>query len=168
MLKNLLLLLLCSVLLPSCAGYKLGNQKPTELSSVSSIDVPLFENKTQEQRLATLVTNSMVDAITRDGTYQITTNSASDATLVGVIERISYSERRADRFDTLRASELNVRVHVKWELINSQNQVLASGKDVGRSYFSTEANQQLSRNNSFPDAAMDVSEHIIQRLANGF
>lgn len=168
MLIKLIAATLCILSLCSCSGYHLGDRKPSELSAVQTISVPLFKNKTQEPRLATLVTNSMVDAITRDGTYQIAPSASSDADLVATIETITYRERRSSRYDSLRASALYVDVVVDWQLIDSNNVVLAKGSDKGRSQFSAGSNQQTSRNNAFPDAAQNAAEIILRRISNGF
>ena len=168
MLRQLLAAALCLTALTSCAGYQLGNVKPSELSSVNSISVPLFKNETQEQRLASLVTNSMVDAITRDGTYEIVTSSTSDAELIAVIRTVEYSERRFSRFDSLKASEMYMTLIIDWRLIDNQNKVLSSGLARGRTQFSVDSNQQLSRSNAFPDAAKNATELIMLRIANGF
>lgn len=168
MLSKLLAALLCLASLSSCAGYRLGNSKPSELSSVQSVSVPLFKNNTQEQRLAALMTNSMVDSITRDGTYSIANVDSSDAQLIATITSLDYSERRSSRFDTLRASELYMNLAVDWKLSDNQNKVLASGKATGQTQFSLAANQQLSRTNAMADAAKDAAKQITLRLANGF
>lgn len=168
MFTKLLAVALCVTSLSSCAGYKLGNSKPTELKAVHTIAVPLFKNETQEQRLATLTTNSMVDAINRDGTYRIGTSNTADATLQGTISTVRYSERRSNRFDSLKASEMYMYLEVKWTLVDAQGSVLASGKDSGRSQFSVDLNQQTSHNNAFPDAAKNTAELVIQSIANGF
>ncbi|PQJ29497.1 LPS assembly lipoprotein LptE [Rubritalea profundi] len=168
MLRQLLAAALCLTALTSCAGYQLGNVKPSELSSVNSISVPLFKNETQEQRLASLVTNSMVDAITRDGTYNIASAATSDADLIATIKTIEYSERRNARFDSLKATEMYMNLKVEWKLVDHQNQTLASGKVSGRTQFSVDSNQQTSRTNAFPDAAKNATELIMLRIANGF
>ncbi len=168
MLRQILAAVLSLTVLSSCGGYHLGNVKPSELSSVNSISVPLFKNKTQEQRLASLVTNSMVDAITRDGTFKFVSNSEADADLIATIQTIKYSERRFSRFDSLKASEMYMTLIVDWKLVDPQNKVLSSGTVRGRTHFSISSNQQLSRTNAFPDAARDASELIMLRIANGF
>ena len=146
----------------------MGDKKPSNLKHVETIAVTLSKNATQEQRLATLVTNSVVDALTRDGTFQIKNTSIADAQLHTKIETINYSKRRSARFDSLRASEMYMHLFVSWKLIDNQNKTLMSGNERGRSYFTVASNQQTSRNNAFPDAAKNAAEKIIQRIANGF
>ena len=105
------LLLLGLITLSSCAGYKLGNSKPSHLTEIRAVAVPLFKNKTLQTRVATLATNSCVDAIIRDGTYQIETLENADATLVATIDSIKYEEFRSQRLDTLRPEELSVEIY---------------------------------------------------------
>ena len=152
----------------SCAGYQVGNVKPSEMQTVSSIAIPIATNDTQEQRLASLMTNSVVDAITRDGTYAVKNEDRADASLVINIKRVRYSVRRNDRFDSLRASEMYMHLRVEWEVVDNQNQVLAQGSDEGRTQFAIEENQQTSRSNAFPLAAEATAILIVQRIANGF
>jgi len=154
--------------LNSCAGYRVGNAKPAEMQAVKTIFVPLATNETQEQRLANLMTNSLVDTITRDGTYQIGNANNADATLEVNINTVRYSARRYDRFDTLRASEMYMFVNVDWKVVNNQNEVLSRGSEEGRTQFSVDANQQTSRNNAFPMATDATAVLITQRIANGF
>lgn len=168
MLSKLLAATLCIAAFSSCSGYQLGSSKPAELSAVSSIYIPLFENHTQEQRLAALVTNSMVDSVTRDGTYRIGSQDNCDAELVATIKTIHYSSRRSSQFDSLLASELYLELDVEWSLVDQRNTILAKGKTSGRSQFSLSDKQQLSRANAMSDAAKDAAKQITLRLANGF
>lgn len=168
MLGKLLAISLSCAALSSCAGYQLGSSKPTHLTAVKSIDVPLFENETLEPRLATLATNSLVDSITRDGTYKIATTSDSDATLIASIRSLDYSTRRSGKLDTLRASELYLKMDIDWKLISSNNSILSRGKAHGGSQFSLSENEQLSRTNAMADATKNAAEKITQQLANGF
>ena len=56
---------------------------------------------------------------------------------------------------------------IEWRLIDNQNKVLSSGLARGRTQFSLDSNQQLSRTNAFPDAAKNATELIMLRIANG-
>ena len=93
-----LVLAIC-LLSASCAGYQLGGSKPTHLSHIRSIHVPLFENDTLFVRAETHGTNSMVDALTRDGTYKISTAESADAVLLG---RITNLELQSGELNTNR------------------------------------------------------------------
>lgn len=168
MIPRILAALVALLTLSSCTGYQLGSSKPSHLTSIKTISVPLFKNETQEQRLAVLTTNYCVDAITRDGTYRIGTSSNADATLEATISRLDYREFRSQRLDTLRPEELEITLVIDWKLKANNGQVLESGTSVGESKFFVDDNLQLSRENSFPDAAKNATENLVYRIANGF
>ncbi len=157
-----------SATVSSCAGYQMGNSKPAEMHSVTSLSIPIASNDTQEQRLATLMTNSVVDAITRDGTYKVENEGTADAQLFINIERIRYSARRYNRFDSLRATEMYMYLKANWKVVDNQNLTLSKGSSEGRTQFAIEANQQTSRSNALPLATEATAALIVQRIANGF
>ncbi|WP_018969739.1 LPS assembly lipoprotein LptE [Rubritalea marina] len=166
-LLNIALLLTALIGLSSC-GYQVGNTKPTELAAVKRLAVPLATNHTQEQRLSSMMTNSLIDTITRDGTYTISNDSNADATLYVDITEIKYVVQRYDPFDSLRASEMFMYLKASWRVVDNQNNLLSKGREEGRTQFTIESNQQTSRSNAFPSAAEATAVLITQRIANGF
>ena len=98
--------------LTSCAGYKLGGDKPAALSHVDRIYVPLAANSTQIPRAAAYVTNGVVDALVQDGTYRLGTEENSDATLEVEFAEVTYSSVRTNRFNRLRPLELSMTVRL--------------------------------------------------------
>ncbi|MFK7909512.1 MAG: LPS assembly lipoprotein LptE [Akkermansiaceae bacterium] len=163
------LLALC-LLLTSCAGYQLGGSKPTHLSHVKSIHVPLFENDTLLVRAESLATNSSVDAITRDGTYQIATVETADAVLEGKVLRVNYSQVRSARLDTLRSEELGMEITISWVLRDAQNptRILETGKSTGVTRFFAGGNLHVARTNALPDALRRATESMVMRFSDGF
>jgi hypothetical protein len=103
----------------SCTGYQLQTGRPQALTHVKKISVPLFENKTLVPRGEILATNSVVDAITNDGTYHIATLHEADAVLEGTMESITYSQVRSTRLDTLRSEEMENTVTLHWQLLDA-------------------------------------------------
>ena len=105
---KLILLSLLSLFLASCAGYQLGGAKPSHLTHIQSIHVPLFINDSLLIRAGAYATNSAVDALTRDGTYRIATVSNADAVLVGRVSKIKFSQVSSSRTDSLSSEELSM------------------------------------------------------------
>ena len=60
-------------LLSGCAGYQLGDAKPSPYAEIEKIHVPPFKNLTLEPRLSSLVTNAVLQELQSDGTYQVAT-----------------------------------------------------------------------------------------------
>jgi len=128
----------------------------------------MVENKTQEIKLAPRATNSLIQAINNDGTFQVSTPAQSEATLKVVIDKIEYREFRSSRLDTLLAEELTSNIHTSWQLIDNQSKVLLSGKSNGETRFFLGDNQRLSRDDSIHDAIDKLSRRITSRISNGF
>lgn len=167
---RLLSLLCCLGLLSSCAGYRLGGDKPDHLADVHTIYVPLAKSRALFPRSEALTTNSVVDAITQDGTYLVGTASNSDATLLITLEEINYRQSRSDPRDTLRSEELTLEVEISWELIDPLRPgvPLEKGKNSGRTRLFVDDNLQTARANALPDALQRASQAIVSRIADGF
>lgn len=167
MFKFLLLLSLLSV---SCTGYQLGGSKPAHLNHIQSIHVPLFKNDTLFVRAESLATNSMIDSLTRDGTYKISSSGSADAVLLGRIQDIKYSQVSSTRTDSLSSEELGLRVLIDWSLVDNTNrsQTIARGKGWGDTTFFARGNLNTARTNALPDALQRACDSITARIADGF
>ena len=156
--------------LTSCAGYLPGGQKPTHLSGISLIYVPLAQNKTLFPRAEATTTNFIVDAFVNDGTYRIGTIDNSDATLDVTLKNINYRQVRASEFDTLRSEELEMEVTLDWSLadLSKPGVPLEKGTTKSRTRFFVDRNLQTARANALPDALERAALTIVSRLSDGF
>ncbi|MDG1358161.1 MAG: LptE family protein [Akkermansiaceae bacterium] len=164
-----LVIILC-LFLVSCAGYQLGGSKPSNLSHVKSIHIPLFQNDTLFVRAETQATNSVVDALNRDGTYQIASSESADAILKGRITDLDYGQVSSIRTDSLRSEELSLTIHIDWSLVDASNpsRILVKGRSTGRTTFFARGNLNIARTNALPDALQRACESLSSRLADGF
>lgn len=165
--KSLLIIALC---LSSCAGYQLGGSKPSSLSHVHSIHVPLFKNDTLFVRAESYATNTMIDALTRDGTYRISTAESADAVFKANISDLDYGQVSSTRDDSLSSEEISLVISIDWSLVDALNpsRVLEEGRSTGRTTFFARGNLNIARTNALPDALQRACESIASRLANGF
>lgn len=165
------LLALCALLtFGSCAGYQLGGDRPEALRHVSLIHVPLAKNSTQIPRGAAIATNSVVDALLRDGTYGLGTARNAQATLEVDFFTVDFEAIRTARENRLRAEEFAMTVILKWKVIDAANplKVLDSGTSEGRTSFFVDANLQTARQSSINDAMQRASISMIARIADHF
>lgn len=163
--------LLClSLCLASCAGYQLGGAKPTHLQHVKSLNVPLFENSTLLTRAESYSTNSVIDAITRDGTYSIKSAENSDAVLKGSVSKVQYSQVSSSRDFRETAEELSMTITLSWSLLDANNsmRLLEKGSSTGKTSFFAGENLHVARTNALPDALRRASENIVSKIADGF
>jgi len=181
--------------LTGCAGYQLGDVKPSAYEGINNLHVPIFRNKTLEPRLSSLVTNAVLKELHVDGTYKITNRSNSDAVLVGVIRNISKAQLRSQRFDTLSSQELQVTLFVDFHLenpttgevirntaltratqvgdkskvSNTDHIVMAhQGTVTGQTIQFVDASFQTAERSAFSAAAQDAASKLVSHLANGF
>ena len=178
-------------LLTGCAGYQLGEVKPSIYSGVNNLHVHLFENKTLEPRLASLVTNAVLKEVQADGTYKVSSRANCDAVLVGTIRKIQKTQLRSVRTDTLRSEELRIYLYVDWRLEDPNTgedlnkRVIAGegpkdknrGDDVyrvanqqvvGETIQFVDRSFQVGERNAYSVAAQDAATKLVSALANGW
>lgn len=156
--------------LSSCAGYRLGSDKPQALAHVSKIHVPIAKNATQTPRAAAFVTNNLVDALLRDGTYRVGDAEDSQAVLNVELSEITYGSIRNARENRLRPVELAMMVQLRWTVVDAANplKVLDSGTSQGRTTLFVDPNLQTARQTVLNDALQRASTSLVSRLADGF
>lgn len=164
------LLVIPTLVLSSCAGYKLGGIKPPSMKGVNTLSVAMFENSTLHPRAEVIATSAVADAFVQDGTYRIGRPGAVDAILEGSVSAIEYASLRGQRFNTLRPEELTNTVTIQWVLRDAKDRrkILASGSSVGRSQLFVSDNLQTARNNALPEAFERAGEELVSQLANGY
>lgn len=170
MIPRSLALLSLTLLVSSCVGYQLGGAKPAKLAAINSVNVAMARNDTQIPRAAAHTTNSIIDALTRDGTYRLATAEEADARLLTTLHKIDYRQARSTRIDILRSEELEMEVHLNWTLVDGEdpNKILAQGESRGTTRFFVDPNLQTARQTALVDALKRASEAVVSRLADGF
>lgn len=191
-------LIVVAGLLSGCAGYQLGDVKPSAYQGIHSIHVPTFKNLTLEPRLSSLVTNAVLSKLQSDGTYKVATRANSDAVLVGTIQQIRKHQLRAVRTDTLKSQELSLYLYVAFHLedpvtgkrIDSASDSEASpaqvqpqtdamkgnvgffraqqGLVIGETIQFVDPSFQVGERSALSVAAEDAADKIVAQLANGW
>jgi hypothetical protein len=158
------------LMLASCAGYHLGETKPSVMKEVKTIDVRMFSNSSFHPRANAVATSAVAEAIVQDGTYRIASLDTADSILEGNVSRVKYRPIRGRRFDTLRPEELTNTITISWKLVSAKDptKVLMAGSSTGTSNFFATANLQTDRNNALPDAAQRAGVALVSTLANGY
>ncbi len=162
------LLAALACVLPAC-GYRLGYVKPANYSHIRSLHIPTFANDTLEPRSSVLVTNAVIQQFQRDGTYRIGSAKNADAALEAAIERLERWQARSARFNTLRTSELEFTLVVRYRFRDLRtNQILDEGVVEGETSRFLDANLQLSERQALPLAAERLAENLVSRLSEGW
>lgn len=155
--------------LPQCAGYRLGVNKPTELAAVHTLHIPPFTNESIFPRASPVLTNSIIDEITVDGTYRLADSGSADATVRGRIVGIQYNPARFARLDALRPVELNMTMQVAYDVIDNETGItLTSGTFSSRTNLFVGENIQTARASGLADVSRRAAVAFVSRLAHGF
>ncbi|MFZ4592925.1 MAG: LPS assembly lipoprotein LptE [Verrucomicrobiaceae bacterium] len=165
---HFLLLPALALLLPSCAGYQLGSSKPSHLQAITKLYVPTFKNDTLEPRIAVLVTNAVIKQIQLSGAYQIVSQDEADATLIGEIDTVDRSQFRAVRSNTLRTSELLVRLLVNYKIVDTSEARIHTGRVSADSNVVLDPNFQTSERQAFTDVAERLSHRLVDEISDGW
>ena len=165
---HFLLLPALALLLPSCAGYQLGSSKPSHLQAITKLYVPTFKNDTLEPRIAVLVTNAVIKQIQLSGAYQIVSQDEADATLIGEIDTVDRSQFRAVRSNTLRTSELLVRLLVNYKIVDTSEARIHTGRVTADSNVVLDPNFQTSERQAFTDVAERLSHRLVDEISDGW
>ena len=158
-----------ALLLPGCAGYHVGSDKPGRMENVKTIAVPTFRNLTLEPRSSVLVTNNVVRQFQLDGTYQIKDAQNADAVLRGTIRDFTRRQLRSARNNNLRTRELELLMTVDFVVEEAvTGNLLSKGTVTGSTSVFLDPNFQLSERQAIDDASRKMSEELVSRLAEGW
>jgi len=136
-----------TLLLTSCAGYRLGSVPYAELKGVEKIYVPVVKNESFEPGIQVMVTNAIIRRFSQDGTYETGRQSESDATLEVVITDLKRDSLRRARSNSLVTEEYRLDLIAKVTFINHR---------TGQKLFENEI------------IIGDTSYEIIKRITEGW
>ncbi len=158
-----------ALLLPGCAGYHVGSDKPGRMENVQTLAVPTFRNLTLEPRSAVLVTNNVVRQFQIDGTYQIKDAQDADAVLRGTIREFTRRQLRSARNNNLRTRELELLLTVDFVVEEPvTGNLLSKGTVQGTTNIFLDPNFQLSERQAIDDASRKMAEELVSRLTEGW
>jgi outer membrane lipopolysaccharide assembly protein LptE/RlpB len=115
--------------------------------NIKNIFVPVFENKTSETGLETIITNDFIFELTRSSKVDVVEKETADAVLWGVIT--SLSTQTVSRSGRQSPLERRVKILLDLRLTNQQGKVLWATRGfsddetyvVARDKFTTEKNK---------------------------
>ena len=159
---------LALVLLPGCAGYQFGADKPTKLAKVTKLAVPTFKNNTLVPRIEVLVTNALIKRLQTQGVYKIVPREEADAVLKAEIFDIQRSQFRSELDNTLRTAEILMRLRVNFTVEDANGMKLLNGQQVGASEAVLDTNFQLTQTQVLADAAERFAFQMASQLTEGW
>lgn len=161
------LLLLCAILTPGCAGYRLG---PTggQVAGAKSVRVDLFRNETYEPRLTQAVGNALRRTLQQDGTYRLSTRGEADIILTGVITDYLRSGISFEPKDIITPRDFQIRMVAKVTATErSTGRVLLDREVGGRTTIRVGPDLDSAERQAVPSLAEDLARNVTSLLADG-
>lgn len=157
--------LACLFLCAACSYYTIGGKKPEKLNDVSSIHVDTFKNNSYYPRAEVLLTSSIVETMTANGTFLSKAKGEADCTLRGTIRRIQLQQVRAQPYNTYKSLQTLMKMDVSYELVRGRDgEILLEGTVSVNSNFFNEGSQQSAKSNALSNAAQDAAIQIVSEL----
>jgi len=167
-LKALFAIILC-LAISGCLGYHVGPVKPYYLRDVRTIAVPTFKNRTLVPHVEVLVTDTVIKQFQQDGTFQITSDDKSDATLTGEISRINRLPARSVRGNVLATTEFSLALSLKYSLtMRDGKQVAGPGEVTGTTSFFVSSDVTTDERQALPLATEDLATRLVTQLSEGW
>lgn len=159
-----------SLLLTSCAGYRLGNVPYRELEGVRTIYVPVVKNKTYEPAVQVMATNAILRAINNDGTYQSSRIGNADATLDVTLIDFKRSPLRSSRDNIGRTEQYRIELTAVATLTNHRTgtKVFTDIRATGETDFFVQNDLQEGERQAIPIAADDMARKLVNQIAEGW
>lgn len=159
-----LLALLAVLPWTGCIGYKLGSSLP---GNVRTIQVPVFENQTDEPLLEADLTREVIGAIQRDATFTVVRGSQpADAVLRVSLKQflmtpVGYTADNVSQADTYRMT-----IAASFQLVQtSTGKVLSQHARVhGQAIVSLSGDMTSSKLAALPEASRELARDIVDKI----
>jgi Lipopolysaccharide-assembly len=156
-------------LLSGCAGYTVGPIQPTFMKGVRTVAVPIFDNKTYEPQVQTLVTDTFIKQLQQDGTYEITSLDRADAEVRGTIFAVTRVKARSVIGNVLASSQFNLQVQLHLQVVNTRSGLTIGLRDVtGQTTFFVGNDLPTQERQAIPLAAEDAAIQAASYLSEGW
>jgi hypothetical protein len=156
-------------LLTGCAGYTLGPIEPTFMKGAHKLAVPIFDNRTYEPQIQTLVTDTFIKQLQQDGTYQITGLDQADAEVHGTIMEVTRVKARSVIGNVLASSQFNLQVKIRVQVVNPQSGLVLGQRDItGLTTFFVGNDLPTQEHQAIPLAAEDAAVQAASFVSEGW
>jgi outer membrane lipopolysaccharide assembly protein LptE/RlpB len=155
-------IILLGSLLSAC-GYRFagGGSLP---SGITSVSVEMFQNRTGETGVETIITNDVIYEFSRHEQVVVAGSDKADAILTGVIR--SISERTISHTGEYTSNERRVEVNVDLKLTNRSGEVTWSRKSVSEDEVYRVMSEKQSTEHRKREAIKTLSKRLAETIFN--
>ena len=168
------LLSLLAFVLTGCMGYQIGPVKPKYMAQVTKIAIPTFKTQVLQPRVETLITNAVIHAFERDGTYKVTDEKDADAIIQCRMDSLDRRPNRGVVGNNLLTSEYALTMKVQYRITKRDGTIIDNRTASGQTYFFASGSNTLSADvnqdeeQAIPIAAEDMAKHLVSQVSEGW
>lgn len=152
---------------PSCSHYSWGGQKPKSMEKINTLNVAVFQNNTFYPRAEVLLTSSVADEISSNGTFRLASKGNCDATVRGAVNSVTLDQSRAESYNTYRSTQGTMTVSVSYEVVSGNDgTVLRKGTVQTSTNYFTSGNEQAAKWDAYSYAARQAAQRVVADLVN--
>lgn len=163
------LALLCAggLLLPGCAGYRVG---PVGKLAYHSVAVPMFKNETHQPQLEAQITNAIIKRLHADGTLPVNSEPDADVVVRGRITSYSRSVLRYVQTDVRTAREYRITITAVIEVRDTHTgaMVLKPTTLAGNADTFVGSDLQSAEEQAWPLVADDLARQVVNLLTESW
>lgn len=147
----------------SACGYRFsgGGSLP---SGVTSVSIEMFQNRTGETGVESIITNDVIYEFSRHEQVVIAGSDTADAILTGIIR--SISERTISHTGEYTSNERRVEVNVDLKLTNQSGEVVWSRKSVSEDEVYKVMSEKQSTEHRKREAIKTLSKRLAETIFN--
>ncbi|KIX11778.1 LptE family protein [Dethiosulfatarculus sandiegensis] len=169
--KYLVLAMICVAMAVSACGYsfrgKLNNLPP----DVLTIQIPVFENRSGEERAETVFTDQVIFEFTRSQILTVVSRGKADSVLKGVIVKSEIKDIALSATETSRQRRITMTVDASLTRTRD-GRVLWSGRNIEerRTYSvgATPQSTEINKNEAIRELAEDLAQTLHDRVFENF
>jgi outer membrane lipopolysaccharide assembly protein LptE/RlpB len=160
--KMLIGMLALWVLLGGC-NYRFagGGELPGKISTVA---VPIFENRTSETGVESQFTNDLIFEMNRNGRAVLDVNQNPEAILTGIIRSVRIEP--VSRTTSQSAVERRIRFSVDMKLTGSDGRIIWQRRGITDNQTYSVVNDQIQTNRNKQEAIVELSQRLAERIHN--
>ncbi|MBI5191955.1 MAG: LptE family protein [Nitrospirae bacterium] len=163
------IIIIISLVLSSC-GYRFAEKSAHIPPSVTSISIPVFENKTMEPVIEEEITPAVIREFIKDRRLQVVDKSQSDLVLNGIVTSYKESPLSFDSNQNVLENRITISVHLR--LLQPSSGNILMEKDVTKTAeYRVNSDVMITRAGRFSaikELARILGEEITDRVLGGW
>ena len=155
------------LLLPGCAGYRLGSMLPDDIKTVH---VPTILNQSGEPLVENDVTRAIIGQIQRDGSLRIAREDEADSILVVTLRSYDIAPLSFTRATRTQANEYRITLAGSMMLLrpNRQDVIIEAPIVRGDTDFPFGGDMTSAKRQALPDAARDFARDVVRKVVEAW